>query len=1614
MLSYKKQELFNVYFNFDNKILREVHLELEIKRSKNDNNVIGEYKLEALLDSHVRDKRLYRLYIDVIPDGKNIKSYLIIERKDKNTDQERVQLVDGLLTLTHGDSEADVDYDVDFHIETYTEKSLHLYGHVGASLFDSNIDLSLEFTNSSLKHPVNIRLGHHFDGSSKSKSYAELSAKIPNTRLDHGVKVLLLVEIPKLTVNYLEFQLRTPNSGETPYSVHVGRTIDAESGRSEYEGGISNFNIDLSQRTSALAGALIKVDSNNILKSLVLKLTRNYDSRKKTYDHQLVVEKNGNEFAKLNSNLFGSLTELRRELNRDDGEVSAQELGAAIKLKVMEYTGSLSAKLALEASRARSFHKFNLEFDTVNLFRILLKIISVRTNFVVENSRIEASHEIVRLGELRSFSLKSTNGQLRVTGTEKQFDISYEKRLSNGESFSSNGVATYSFNDFKNFLIKFDVPEHYDFRIQGENSKNSDLSLGIHALQVKLNHYDYQPFGREFSVRVENVSDSVNGIHARNVVVNLLLKEGQPAKLNDVSTLKYAIDLNTKNKFYFPENKRTLLDADNNLWIKISSVNYESRHKMTRKADLDANTILTQGETQITLPTIFTEPGKTSSIKASVVYNENKNDRTASMTQEFETDHKLLSSYLKKSKLTLNRKVDTASNIGTSVVNIDFSNSASNSNKNINAKFESNCLTGNCNSQKISFTQNLLPSWDSVLASGRTLNLASCSYERRFERVKETNKYLLDTALVVRCGDSALINAIVYVRRENNNELPETELRLEGESDIYFNRRKISLKHRKFSPENGLISAGFESVRLNTQFSTQFEYNRKLDENQRLVSGEYVLTTSTGSNYNKVCTLNIESKDNYYNSLNCRVQTPSIAETVYGYALKVNEVKEILFGRRSIELNVNLPGRTLRVDYNGNGHNPLNTNDDDDDENNEREFNGTLRYFWDYAKDQNKVITLKLKRDNYAFGQSKTTVQFLPSTNVNLKSVDFEIRRHRKSNETAFEAFLSYELLSGKTNKLDANVVLSSDLNTNLFRIEENLQRPALNVFYESRFNKYNGRLLSSNFRAAKLVSFRISKDDVDPRNRRISLELNAPNDQYTIVRSEEENSNGVYTVTSVLSQGSTVVSTLTSKFDSHFNLFRAELDGSKVGNKYVLSFNLYNQSIASASIVKNGDVELVRANVALVRESAFNNLVLTLKWNRFWSEIQLAALGKTEPQLKENENFNSYLGDAYAVLSEDLKPSFDFGRSQRESVLADGRKLLLVLADFYSNVSPTLKGIFADRLAKTKIAPESAEQLPLYKRVFRRYNHLAQQLTDLSLAVRKYSKRLSTYVPRLPVLEYNPTQTDKTIRPFDNNLKVTRPTLNADNLYQFYAEQRNYMKKAGELVLSIKGNMLRDLNVLRFKSLINKYKLRSLQDFTLVGVVYNKRNVISFNGESKIIKSKCRFLLAHELRRNQFSVLLNNQENAASIISVVAGGQTYDISYDKALVGGQQVALPYRAELTNDRDILITRTLSGVCFRLHKDLEVCCNEDSRSCSVALTRWFSGKVNGFLGSSNNVNEHFEEDYWHAGECKLVNLQLKKPNEEAVKTCYSIFGNHRKAFFSNSFSVKYFLTFQNFL
>ncbi len=293
-------------------------------------------------------------------------------------------------------------------------------------------------------------------------------------------------------------------------------------------------------------------------------------------------------------------------------------------------------------------------------------------------------------------------------------------------------------------------------------------------------------------------------------------------------------------------------------------------------------------------------------------------------------------------------------------------------------------------------------------------------------------------------------------RRELNseNELPETELRIQADSQVYYPKRKLHIKHKKFSAQSGLFLVGLESAGT-ISLTNSIEYTRTVDQaSQRLVSGDYIWSMSTGPSYTKNCTMKVQSGDNYYNYVNCKLQAgTTLPEVSYGYALKVNQVKEILFGRRSAELNINIPARTLRFEYDAHYSNPLNTNDDDDDDNNEREGNGTIKFFPNFNKEPNRVAVVSFKRDNFARGQSKTKVDVVVN-GPTLTSVNLEVRRFRKINQTRFEASLGYQLKNGKSNRLDLNGVMVSDLNTNQFSVEESLQRPVLNVAYQSKFNK--------------------------------------------------------------------------------------------------------------------------------------------------------------------------------------------------------------------------------------------------------------------------------------------------------------------------------------------------------------------------------------------------------------------------------------------------------------------------------------------------------------------------------------------------------------------------------
>ena len=123
-------------------------------------------------------------------------------------------------------------------------------------------------------------------------------------------------------------------------------------------------------------------------------------------------------------------------------------------------------------------------------------------------------------------------------------------------------------------------------------------------------------------------------------------------------------------------------------------------------------------------------------------------------------------------------------------------------------------------------------------------------------------------------------------------------------------------------------------------------------------------------------------------------------------------------------------------------------------------------------------------------------------------------------------------------------------------------------------------------------------------------------------------------------------------------------------------------------------------------------------------------------------------------------------------------------------------------------IEPEQ-EDVPLYKRAFAAYNRLAKRLEEIHLNVRAKSKRFSKYVPRLPVLTYNPERFTKNIAPFANDLEVRRPTFNAHNLYQFNAEYRDRLRRTGERIISAKNSLLRNLEGYGIRGIINKYKFR-------------------------------------------------------------------------------------------------------------------------------------------------------------------------------------------------------------
>lgn len=1602
-LAYENGQLFHIQGKLVNRVLRELELELNVRREKSEENVIGGWNILFDLDSQVFEgrRKQYHAELNLVPEGRNINGNLLVQHQCPHSNQNLVELVNADLSLENQGNGL-IDYAVQINGKSQNGKNTgSITGQFVVTLFKSNIDLNIESTR--LPGPARLQLGHFFDASSNTNSYFEFNILTPISKLDHGVRLTYNVQLPSRYLNYLELRVRTPATGDKPRTYHLKRSNDASTGVYDLEIGVSNLKVDLSASKSRIAQVLTQVDSESTLRSILFTLKRTVQGTKRV--NAIQVLKNGNVFININTDVYGSISALRQDLNQLNGELPRHELGASVQLKIMNFPGSFTSSLVLEAAKSRGFYNFQLNVAATDLIRILTRLVSIENRFTVENQKINAQYYVVRLGDERSLKLSAENAPIEVDGDKSSFEFNYEKKLADDTTFTSKGEAEFEFTDFKNFEVSFEVDDHFEFEIQTKNDHNENNQLsGHHELSIEYAHLDNAPFARRFNVLYDDNSGEkfAHDQLKRGPTTNFEFRAGPPGELDNVEQVNYVIDLHTDYRRVYEHHSGIPIPVDGLATVELRARALGFSYVSRREYNQVGSTLTTKGvrTREIKFPALITSPGTINFINANTEYTLNLETGGLTGTFSFETDHSLIGARVQRLNVNLVRTVNAATHTATSVVNVDVSNLIDRAQRTGQFNIESDCLVrgGACRILNIDWDQNLRP-----IVGPWSLDASKCSYARTFTRVKETDRYLLDTTQSFRCGDLTIFDFIILVSSDLDEEdnLPERVFRIYAQSDRYGFERGISLGHKKFSPTNGYISFGLQRHNV-IHFSERLSYVRSVDPaTGSLRNAEYIWTVSTGAASEKVCTMKIDasSQTTYYNALTCVINVGRAAPVQYGYALQANDLPDRPFGRRNTELTINIPGRSARFVLDGYRSSSLN----DNNESVGNVFNGTLTYYPN-QEDETKSLVLTATRNILENGVSRTEANLVVNGGEYLKQITFEIERRRDYDNTNVAAALGYELLNGRTNEARFSIDLHSGLRTSSYSAVESLQRPDYHVSYAAEMNKWNGKLLSAQLIGARVISLNITKDEFDIEKRRISFELNAPTPAHSVVR-EETFSNGVYTVFTSLSSEGAVLSTLNSTFDANYNRFDVVLNGKKTDVTYELNVAVINENLATATVTKNFNEQLARISAKVGPSATFtgiHELSVELQWNRVWLQIKEAALGESTG-LQQSSKYNTYFGDVYAVLVDDLKPTVDRVRELVSSKRSSYRQFLFQLVNFYSSAVPRLSQAVSHHLAQYQAAVTTVDTTPLYVRAFRAYNRLAQRLTNLSLLIRQRSVYLSTLVPRLPVLTYNSPATEG----FTNTLVITRPNLHATNLYQFYAEERNYVRNRGQNVLEFKTRSLND-NGLR--NLYNKYRYRPLSDYTLVGTVFNGRNVIGFNGQSAILKARCRYLLTHELRRNEFSVILNNVAGSSNILTVAAGNQVIDLAYESASVNGAEVALPYTAQISYNRELSIVRTHKGVCLNVDTDLQVCTEAQTKSAFIGITRWYKGHLNGLLGRNQHESEHLNgngaESYWFAdASCTPSSSSvLRKPTTEARVACDALFGDNRHAQYGAASSV----------
>lgn len=1545
--AYQQDEVLAGNMVIDNKIGREFLASFNFARNKTvEGNIIPSYFMDGLLKSKLMENRRYRLHAELNPNGKDIQGTFFIDAMDQtNTNNQNVKIVNADLSMNHNEqSESDLDYQLQFKGVTSLRDDLKVNGRILASLLHSDIDLAMEYSNPryTLPGPATIKMGHKYDGAADAKSYIEFHVNIPQTPIELGSKLIFNYNLEAKRFDYIEVQVDRPRRPQ-PVSFFYG-VKSLTTTTNQYELGIRNAQLDLTSYN--WLQPVTQIDDQNMLTSFVVSFSRNVNKSTKKITTEMTMQKNDNVFVNFGYSLKGDLKKIRESTS----EIGRQTVSGEIYMKMFEWNPMVSAQLEFESSVKNNKHEFIFSFENKGVLATITKVESINSKLAMNKGQLNAQVEVVKVEDkIKSYKLTSKGNTARVNGGMKEFDINYEKVMTSGQTIQGTGVARYNFKDYKNFETSVTVDGHYESKMSMETRRtNSQNMFAYHNFRFSNRHLDGgdATIEREMNILIDNRTTS------DKFIIDFGLKRGPLNSLGnrdqlDLSTVLRIETSKASNK----------MNAD----LKSTRFNIDMTHTSNWVGSVQTTgSVQITSETQGTFPAIMTDGlNKVRKMTHKLNYQ-----RSADLTirNTFETDSTLL---IQKMNFDLTRKVNGNNVNGQLNMVYRMASDQTGQDKQLNADWQLDSTT-----IKANLKQNRIKVINSMFKVGQKIDISDCTFNGKYNRQNSSIQYILEGLFDLQCKNQRLMSHDLSIRVAGaRSDAPSTVLKFTTASDIYYPQSSIQIEHQKFTTQNGLIKVLVQ--RQPNTFLEEFSYTRTVDKiTQKMEQATYKMTSSFPG-FNANCEMNFEAKTDFINQLNCKMP----GDKNWGYYLKLDNQNEILSGKRGMQFDLTTPLRKMRVSYNGYYATPIDGTDDDEDSNDEREFNGTAIFQWDLLRQPNNQIVINLKRDNM---DKQTSLFFIEvPTHPRFNLLRFEIMRIRSFNQTTIKPAFKYQLKNGQSNQLDMTIVMGSDIHTNSLSFETNLVRPAFNTLYENRFCKDTGRLQYLGVRLGKMVKFVVDKES-NPEQRKISLELVSPDVTKYTSESTTVNTNNKYIVKSTMKQGSNVMSEMISTFDSDSNKFEVKITGN--GKTYTMNFGVFNETLMNIYLVNESEQKVLGlASLGVVRHNDVidhTDLTLSARWNRFWYDIQSCIMGGQGMENKaiENGQFNSYFGDIYSVLSGDLKDAVDGFKQERMAISRD---------------------LGLDSWMKSQ-----NDDMPLYKRFFRSYNVLAHKLTEISLRIRAYSRRLSTLIPRLPVYEYNNEQ-----QKYDNNLVIRRPTLNARNLYQFNAEYRNYLKLMSENVLSIKSSLSRNTDGMSIKALINKYKYRSLDDYTLVGNVFNRRNIIGFDGEQTLLQSKCRYLLAHETHKNRFSVVLNFNDNPY-IISVFAYGQKpIDIGYNKVAIDSKSVSIPQTIMLGENGLITVTKTNVGVCVEVNSDLRVCCYEDSMSCTVATTRWFTGKLNGILGNVNKNVETVEESKWYLDNtCSFPNRNLLRPTNEVVKQCYSLFGKQSKSLMRDALMV----------